>query len=144
MDELKLKEQSEKLREFHREITNFYCEFAKSFGLTYASLGVLCIIGKKKAATQKAVSEYIGLPKQTINAIIKGFQKSGFIETLVESNKDKRNKEIILSQSGQELADKVFSLINKIDYTALGCIGEEKRNILIEAVEIYKNNLRMI
>ncbi len=144
MDKLTLVEQSKKLLEFHREITNFYVEYAKLKGLTFTSMGVLYVLFEGNANTQKSISQYLGLPKQTVNAIIKGFNKSGIIEPPVEFGTDKRNKIINLTPYGREFSQDVFEKMKQIEYKALDSLGDEKRAKLLSIIEMYKNNLKMI
>ncbi len=149
MDKLKLKEQSEQLIKFHRDISGFYNDYAKSVGLTYASLEVLGIIwyGKcclQEEITQKTVTQKAYLPKQTVNAIIKAFIKHDLIKPLVESGLDKRNKVIEFTENGKEFAEKVITKMKEAEYNALDSLGEEKRIALVEIISQYRDNLKII
>ncbi len=144
MDKLKLKELSEQLFKFHVEISGVYNEYAKSCGLTYACLKVLAIILETKECTQKTITQYTYLPKQTVNAIIKSLIKQNIIEPLVESDKDKRNKVIKLTSEGRKYVSKVVEKAKEIEYRALDSLGEEKTEALIKAVSIFRDNLKII
>lgn len=144
MDKLKLKEQSEKLLKFHREISGFYNEYAKSVGLTYSGLGVLSIIYEESNCTQKTITQKICLPKQTVNSIIKNFCEQGIIEVPFESNVDKRNKVIKFTEKGRQFAEKIISKIKEAEYASLDSLGEENRENLINIIEMYKNNLKIV
>ncbi len=144
MNKKKLKEQSEKLFKFHVEVSGFYNEYAKSKGLTYSGLKVLSILIDIPECTQKTIAQYTYLPKQTINAIIKSLIKKGILESLQESDKDKRNKVIKFTQEGYQYAQKIVEKAKEIEYRALDSIGEEKRNALIEAVSLFRDNLKII
>ncbi len=149
MDKPKLKEQSEILIKFHRDITGFYNDYAKSVGLTYASLEVLGIIWYEKCCldeevTQKTLTQKAYLPKQTVNAIIKAFIKHDLIKPLVESDLDKRNKVIDFTKKGKEFADKIISKMKEAEYRALDSLGEQKRNKLIEIIAQYRDNLKIV
>ena len=144
MNKKKLKEQSEKLFKFHVEVSGFYNEYAKSKGLTYSGLKVLSILIDIPECTQKTIAQYTYLPKQTINAIIKSLIKKGILESLQESDKDKRNKVIKFTQEGYQFAQKIVEKAKEIEYRALDSIGEEKRNALIEAVSLFRDNLKII
>ena len=76
------------------DISGFYNEYAKSVGLTLTEFKVLDILYRKRALTQKDITTIAYLPKQTVNAIIKGFISKNIIKGLTESNLDKRNIEI--------------------------------------------------
>lgn len=47
------------------------------------------------------ISEEWNIPKQTVNTILKDFQKKGYIN-MVSDDSDKRNKLICLTESGME------------------------------------------
>ncbi len=142
VDKLKLKEQSEKLFNCHMEISGFYNDFAKSFGLTYAALKVLAIIYEIPDCSQKIIIQYTYLPKQTVNAIIKNLNKKGIIAPLTELDPDKRNKLIKLTKEGKTFVKNVITKAKEIEYKALDSLGEERRNLLISAVEQFKSNLK--
>ena len=144
MDKLKLKQQSEKLFQFHVEISGIYNEYAKSCGLTYAGLKVLAIILDVPDCTQATITQLTYLPKQTVNAIIKSLIKQNIIEPLIESDKDKRNKVIKLTPEGRKYVYKIVEKAKEIEYRALDSLGEEKTEALIKAVSIFRDNLKII
>ena len=94
MDKLKIKKYSEQLWQMHVDVSGFYNEFAKSVGLTLSEFKVIAIIHKEKNPTQKRITQLTYLPKQTVNAIIKGLLVKSVIKEPIESNADKRNKVI--------------------------------------------------
>ena len=143
MDKLKIQEYSEKLWRIHVGVSGFYNEYAKSVGLTLAEFKVLAIIYKEKKPTQKRITQLAYLPKQTVNAIIKGFLIKGIIKEPIESIEDKRNKVISFSKDGKKYAEELVSKAKEIEFNALASMGEERIKNLIEAITIYKNNLKV-
>lgn len=143
MNELKIKEYSEKLWQMHIDISGFYNEYAKSVGLTLTEFKVLDILYRKRALTQKDIATIAYLPKQTVNAIIKGFIGKNIIKELTESNLDKRNKEINFTEYGLKYAEKLISRAKNIEYKALDAIGEDEIKILIKLITEYKDNLKI-
>ena len=143
MDKLKLKELSEQLFKFHVEISGVYNEYAKSCGLTYAGLKVLAIILETENCTQKTITQYTYLPKQTVNAIIKSLIKQNIIAPLIESDKDKRNKVINFTKEGKKFADNVVEKAKEIEYRALDSLGEENTKAFIKAISIFRDNLKI-
>lgn len=144
MNKLKLKELSEQLFKFHVEISGVYNEYAKSCGLTYACLKVLAIIAETEECTQKTITQYTYLPKQTVNAIIKSLVKQNIVAPLVESEKDKRNKVINFTKEGKNFAKDVVEKAKEIEYRALDSLGEEKTTAFIAALSTFKDNLKII
>lgn len=143
MDKLKIQEYSEKLWQIHIGVSGFYNEYAKSVGLTLAEFKVLAIIQKEKNPTQKRITQLAFLPKQTVNAIIKGFWVKGIIKEPMESDIDKRNKVISFTKEGKKYAEEQISKAKEIEYNALASMGEERIKNLVEAITIYKNNLKI-
>lgn len=141
MDKPKLKEISKKLLEIHREIHGFYSEYAKSVELTLAGLEVLMIIWDEKECRQNTIAQKSFLPKQTVNAIIQKLLKDNIIKLSVEDS-DKRNKIIRFTKKGQEYSNTIIPKVKDIEYRALDALGKEKREILVEIITTYKNNLK--
>ncbi len=141
MEKLTVEECSEKLWQMHISVSGFYNDYAKSTGLTLATLKVLSILHKDEPCTQKYITQLTYLPKQTVNVIIKGFMEQGYIEELQENNFDKRNKLLALTSNGRKYADSIILKARDAEYRALEKIGEKRRAALIEAIELYRENL---
>ena len=108
LEKLTVEECSEKIWNLHICVSRFYDEYAKSVGLTLAEFKVLAILKKVKTPTQAKIVQLAYLPKQTVNAIIKGFLKKELVET-IESDTDKRNKVISFTKKGKKYADELIS-----------------------------------
>ena len=143
MNKLNVQECSKLLWEMHISVSRFYNEYAKSVGLTLQSLKVLSILHRERSCTQKDITQLSYLPKQTVNAIIKGFNEQGIVTNPVESNSDKRNKNISLTEKGLEYAEKIISKARNAEYKALEKLGEERRTAMVEAIVFYRNNLTL-
>ncbi len=144
LNKLKLKEQSDKLLKIHRDITEFYNNYAKSMGLTLAALEVCHIIFDEKNCTQSVIVKKAYLPKQTVNAIIKKFCECGITELFIDDKIDKRNKSIKFTEKGKKYAEQIINGLKEIEYKALTAVGEEKTEELISIITVYKNNLKLI
>jgi len=142
VDKLKLKEKADLLLKFHREISGFYNEYAKSVGLTLASMDVLRVIMDSVNCTQKEITNLTCLPKQTVNTIIKSFNKIGIIENPVESDVDKRNKVIYLTPEGRRYSDDIMAKLLELELAALDNLGEVQVNRLLEIIKEYNKFLR--
>lgn len=141
MDELKMEEYHERMWQIHLSISEFFSEYATSFGLTFAAFKVLGIIYKKEKCTQKDITQLTHLPKQTVNAIINNFNKQGIIEEPFESKTDKRNKVITFTQQGKSYAENILLKVKESVFRALDNLGEEKRNEMIATMELFRKNL---
>jgi DNA-binding MarR family transcriptional regulator len=144
MNKPKLAQISDNLLINHRELTEKYSEYAKSLGLTYSGFIVLGILWKKGKTTQSHIMKLSCLPKQTVNTIIKSYNKQDIIIQSEEENKDKRNKYITFTAEGKKYADKIMKKVKEAEINALDKIGGEKAQLLLEILTEYKNNLQII
>lgn len=143
MNKLTVQECSKLLWEMHISVSGFYNEYAKSVGLTLQSLKVLSILHREKSCTQKYITQLSYLPKQTVNAIIKGFNEQGIVTKPVASDSDKRNKNIFLTAEGERYAEKIISKARSSEYRALEKLGEDRRTSMVESIVLYRNNLSL-
>lgn len=116
-----------------------YEEYAKSIGMTYTSLNILCVIFHTENCTQKKICERIYLPKQTVNNIITSFDKQNLIE-MVELPEDRRTKAIHLTKEGMKLANKVLPIINIAEENAMAQFSEEEAEMFITLLKKYVTN----
>lgn len=63
-----------------QSISVIYEDYARKSGISYNSLYILNAILYTENCTQKQICEKTLLPKQTVNKVITGFFKSGYIE----------------------------------------------------------------
>ena len=62
------------------------------------------------------------IPKQTVNMILKDFQKKGLVE-LLPLQKDKRNKQICFTQAGADYANTIITKLRKAELYAVEKVG---------------------
>ena len=106
------------------------------------SLGVLSIIyDNSEGCTQKYICQKIQYNKQSVNMIIKSFWEQGYVE-LAEMKKDRRNKQVKLSESGKIFAEKVIGLLWKVENDALENTTLEQREALMAFFEAYEQSFR--
>lgn len=112
--------------ELFREMTVMYEEWAKGKGLSGNSVLVLSAIFEyKDACTQKIISDKWSLPKQTVNSILKEFERKGLIR-LIQSPDDKRSKFIHLTKTGARQAENIVSKLRELEMGVLKGMGHEQ------------------
>ena len=79
-----------------------YDKWAKAHGLTSNGLMTLYAIRIFPCCTQRTICEALALPKQTVNTILDGMQKKGYIRLDVLPT-DRRSKRICLTPQGEEM-----------------------------------------
>lgn len=134
-------------RDFYFEYCNLinsintkYDNYAKRFGVVSSNLfWLLYALNDNKPHTQLELSEHCGLPKTTINTIIKDLEKQGYI--VLVQGADKRERIITYTSKGQEYANSVLSdLFNKENKL----FNNNKKNLvqLIENLKEFDNLLK--
>ncbi len=113
-----------------------YEEYARSVGLSFTSLNILCAIHRTENCTQKQLCEQCFLPKQTVNAVVTAFFKKGWIR-LEELPEDRRNKTIHFTKLGRKEADRILQKVKQSEQESMASLTEEEREILLSATRRY-------
>lgn len=130
-----LKNQLAKFNHLTQGIEKVYEDYAKSVGLTYMSLTVLQIICyAEKPCTQKEICLQSHYNKQIVNAIVRGFFDKGYIR-FEEVPDDRRNKYVLLTESGKKFADEILQPLWEIEKKALSVLTDEEWNAALRILE---------
>ena len=113
-----------------------YEEYAKSVGLSFTSLSILCAIYRTEQCTQKLLCERCFLPKQTVNAAVTAFYKKGWIR-LEELPEDRRNKTIHFTDEGRQEAERILQKVRQSEQMAMANLSDEERAVLLSATKRY-------
>lgn len=122
-------------------INALYEAWAKKHGLTSNALFTLYIIHESPThCTQRFICERLLLPKQTVNTILDSFEKKGYITKKVMSE-DRRNKHVLLTESGMEYTDRLLAELYHFEEQALLSMAPENRAGMIENSHLFLNRL---
>lgn len=140
-----LQKQADALYEKWIHIDTLYSEYARTLNLTRSSMDTLYFLYKSQnkvevQCTQKAVCEEYDLPKQTVNTIIAGFVKDGLV-ALGESQEDRRQKILLLTEKGKEFCAEIFQKIEQAEVRAFSKIPKEGRDMLLSLMGQYTREL---
>ncbi len=105
-------------------ITQLYHECAKLQGMSYNTLMVLGALRHKQNCTQKQIAQQWGLPKQSVNTIIKKLQAEQYVELL--EGRNNKEKLVQFTDKGKAFADSVLEPILAMEERVLQRIGEEQ------------------
>ena len=108
-----------------KECTAMYEEWSKYQGLS--SNGIFALY---------SFSEEWNIPKQTVNTILKDFQKKGYIN-MVSDDSDKRNKLICLTESGMEYTKDIIEKLHSKEIYAIEKMGLENIESLNDNTELF-------
>ncbi len=76
------------------------------------------------------------IPKQTINMILKEFERKGLVE-LLPMQEDKRNKLIQFTPAGDEYADGIISKLRKAELYVIEEMGIERMKLLNDNMALF-------
>lgn len=118
-----------------------YDRCAKMHGLTVNELFVLDILWfAPDGCTQKEISERLSANKQTVNAIVTRFDKQGFI-SFAEVKEDRRNKRIVLTDSGKTYAKNIIPPAADAENLAMADMPLEKVAELVKLTTVFTENM---
>ena len=118
-----------------------YDRCAKMHGLTVNELFVLDILWfAPDGCTQKEISERLSANKQTVNAIVTRFDKQGFI-SFAEVKEDRRNKRIVLTDSGKTYAKNIIPPAADAENLAMADMPLEKLAELVKLTTVFTENM---
>ena len=123
-------------------VDSMYDEYAKEVGITYTLLIVLDFLYYSEGdVTQTNICSASYCPKQTVNSVINGLQKKGYVE-LHELPGDRRNKCVRLTAAGREYAERLLSRMWRAETTAVEMLDEETAESMIHGIEEYTRNFK--
>ena len=127
-----LKNQLARFNHLMQGIEKFYEEYAKTVGLTYMSLTVLEIIYHAETpCTQKEICALSHYNKQVVNTIVKNFTESGYVQ-FTEVREDRRNKYVMLTETGKAYADTIMLPLEEMEEKALTVLSETERGEMLD------------
>lgn len=118
------------------ETTNLYRLWGKKNGLTYNALTVLYVLNDTGPSTQKELSEWWAIPKQTVQSIVENFFKSGYVEKETNDD-DHRTVKIKLTEKGIKYAETILTPLYRMEEQAMMQLTEEQRQQFILLNQMY-------
>lgn len=137
MDDLLLIKELDKFYRLWRESIDIYENWAKQYGLSDNIVTVMdCIYNNRENCTPSSISYKSFIPKQTVNSILRDFEKKEYI-TLLPYPKDKRNKIIHLTSKGEEIMGNIVSKLKDLEIYTFKQMGKEKVENMNNSLEEY-------
>lgn len=120
-----------------RESIAMYEEWSKEHGLSYNNVMFLyTLYDNEDNCTQKMICQKCQLPKQTVNTILKDFERRGFV-ILTPSPSDKRNKIIRFTKTGKQYAEKVIPQLRDLELFVMTAMGAEQIERMNSDFEVF-------
>ena len=136
MRDKSIENQVKQLSDEWQSLNVIYEDYARTLGMPYSNLQVLSYINMIPDCTQRIICEKTFLPKQTVNSIITGFYKEGYVE-LKETKEDRRVKAIQLTAKGKKYSDKIMPTLFNAEYEAMAELSKTERKALLELFKKY-------
>ena len=114
---------------------SLYAKAASVLGIGYPEMMVLYALDTMGKLTQKQIATNFGMQKQTVHTVVSALQKKEYL-LLEASEGDKREKRIVLTESGQEYAHRIIAPLRKAEDKVFGIIGSEKMQTMCEILDL--------
>lgn len=120
-----------------KEMDDQYHNYAKSCGLSDSALWVLYSLWEngKISSQRELCAEWFYSP-QTVNSALKTLEKQGFV-TLEPSPGGGRNKQILFTNAGKDLVEKIIPPLMEAEMGALADLGDQGREELLSLTQKY-------
>lgn len=129
---------SKLIKEFNqllKKMDNVYDKLAKSSGISDTAFWIIYTIkNEKETYKQKDLCVMWSYSKQTINSALKKLEEQNIIK-LVSLPENKKDKKIILTDYGEQIAKELIDPVNEIEKESLKQLKEA--NIFIDLFKKY-------
>ena len=131
------------IKQLHIALENNFNKFSKKYKLTSSQMDILIFLlhNEYKIVTQKDIENFLSLSNPTIAGTLLRLEKKGFIIRKI-SSKDKRYKEIYLTDKSRELKDIIFKYIRDNDNKMFSNMSEEEKENLKNIITKILNNIQ--
>ena len=141
MDKM-MKDKIDTINQRIKELNSLYREAAGKSGI---SDGEVCIwsvlLCSEEEYSQQDLSDLLYLPKQTVNSIISGLAKKGFV--CLEHVPGTRNRKVVrLTKEGRDYGKEKVMWIFPAEERALEQADSGQVQMFIEMIETYISNLK--
>lgn len=131
------------IKQLHIALENNFNKFSKKYKLTSSQMDILIFLlhNEDKIVNQRDIENFLSLSNPTIAGTLLRLEKNGFIIRKI-SSKDKRYKEIYLTDKSRELKDIIFKYIRDNDNKMFSNMSEEERENLKNIITKILNNIQ--
>lgn len=131
------------IKQLHIALENNFNKFYKKYKLTSSQMDILIFLlhNENKIVNQRDIENFLSLSNPTIAGTLLRLEKKGFIIRKI-SSKDKRYKEIYLTDKSRELKDIIFKYIRDNDNKMFSNMSEEEKENLKNIITKILNNIQ--
>lgn len=99
-------------------------------------LFVLYVLDNHPGATQKAIADHAGLPKQTVNTVVRALRDEGYV-TLSPASGDRREKNASLTPAGQAYARALLEPLYALEDAVFARMGDARVQEMMDAIALF-------
>ncbi|TXJ28622.1 MarR family winged helix-turn-helix transcriptional regulator [Brachyspira aalborgi] len=131
------------IKQLHIALENNFNKFSKKYKLTSSQMDILIFLlhNENKIVNQRDIENFLSLSNPTIAGTLLRLEKKGFIIRKI-SSKDKRYKEIYLTDKSRELKDIIFKYIRDNDNKMFSNMSEKEKENLKNIITKILNNIQ--
>lgn len=120
-------------------------EFQKNFscdlGLRQTLIIVYLLEHEKNTVYQKDLEQELNVRRSTLTGVLNTMEKNGLIKR-IESNKDARLKEVVLTEKTNEKYQVIYAFIDRIERELVQGISLNELHIFFKVIDKMKENLK--
>lgn len=125
------------------EMNRAYENWAKLHGISYNAMNVLYSLWENPTScTQGTICRQWMLPKQTVNTILKDFEKKGYIR-FVNALPDGRKKQIHLTKTGTFYAENIIPKLQQLEVRVISDMGKEQTEAFLNTTAQFVNYFKL-
>ena len=113
-----------------------YNRWAAAHGVNNYRLFVLYVLDNHPGATQKAIADHAGLPKQTVNTVVRALRDEGYV-TLSPASGDRRKKNASLTPAGQTYARALLEPLYALEDAVFARMGDARVQEMMDAIALF-------
>lgn len=130
------------LNQLNKEMDEIYHSYAKDRDVSDSALWLMYSIYESSVpCTQKDLCAAWHYPPQTVNSILKGLEKNGYV-TLETTPENHKNKLIFLTKQGRKLLKEVIAPLIHAEEQAFQYLTKEEQAFLLNLTRKYIESLR--
>lgn len=130
----------EDFRRLDKEIDSIYTNSIKKSGISHSEFWILLML-YEGVKNQKAICEELFWSKQTVNSACGKLQERGFI-TLEFSEKNKKEKEIVLTKEGKTFSNRYVKSLYDAEDFIWERFSQDEKTAIIKLLSKYSTLLR--
>lgn len=120
---------------------SLYNKWANKHNINNVRLFVLYTLDRNESLTQKRISLYTGLAKQTVSSVIQALKKEDIIILLPSINSDKREKLVVLTDKGKQYCKELLTPLYVVEERTFELMGEDRVKQMVDSINLFNTIL---